>query len=66
MHIAKLSLLPTVHLSPNRNESCRDGADGGSDGMPDDVEQNFAFCPVENLDQIPDALLPNVERVLSS
>ena len=33
--------------------------------MPDDVEKNLAFCSVEDFDEISDALLPDVERMLA-
>ena len=32
--------------------------------MPDDVEENLAFGSVEDFDEISDALLPDVERML--
>ena len=34
--------------------------------MPDDVEQHFAFGAMQNLYEIADALLPNVEGMLTS
>jgi len=33
--------------------------------MPDDVEKHLAFRAVEDFDEISDALLPDVERVLA-
>ena len=33
--------------------------------MPDDVEKHLAFRPMKDFDEISDALLPDVERVLT-
>ena len=56
---------PPLYLRPNGDEPRGDGADGRPDGMPNDVEQNFAFGAVEDFDEIADAFFPDVERVLT-
>ena len=64
---AFLSRIPTENryllLSPNRDDTLRDGCNNWSDWVPDDIQQYFPLGSVKDFDQVA-RLLPDVERVL--